>query len=373
MVQIEPVDSAPLRREFVRCAVRFYRDLPAWVPPFEPEYIRLLDPKRNSFFRVPGNAAAFFLARRNGEIVGRIGAFRNVAHLTANHDAAGFFGLFECVNEPEVARLLLAAAEHWLRAQGLRIARGPANFNIQEEAGVLLDAFDLQPMIGMTYTPAYYRGLLEAADYRKCRDLLVYRVNQEEAHFERIERIAAAVAQRTAVQVRPLDVNHLEREAVCFEKIFADSWQDNWGVVPISAGEFREMYERYRMFLIPDLVYLAEVNGEPAGAIVTMPDLNVLVKAAGGRLWPFGWWHMLMGRKRVTRFRTLMMGVRPKFRRLGLPLIFISRCRAEMMRRHATEAEFSWILEDNHEIISILKEVGSRPVQTLRLYEKDLP
>jgi GNAT superfamily N-acetyltransferase len=373
MLEISPVVTAKDVKEFVRCAAQFYIDRPAWVPLFEPEAIRLLDERENEYFHVQGNRAAFFLARRDGRVVGRIAAFRNAVHLEANHDDAGFFGFFECENDIETAKALLAQAESWLSSQGLKFSRGPANFNVQEEAGVLLDGFDVQPMLGMAYTPPYYKDLIEAAGYAACRDLLVYRLTPEMARFDQLDRIAAAAQHSIpGLTVRSINLNDLASDAKIFARVFADAWHDNWGVVPISEKEFLLLYQRFRFFLIPEMVYVAEVNGEPAGAFVTMPDLNVLMKEIHGRLWPFGWWNLLTGRHRVTRYRTMMMGVRPQFRQLGLPLIFINRCRQELLRRKFTEVEFSWVLEENRMTRRLVERIGAKTVQTLRVFEKTL-
>jgi len=372
MLELTEVKTSADRRVFVRSAALFYENLPAWVPPFEPDVLRLLDPARNEFFHDPGNRMACYLAHRGGRVVGRIAAFRNAAHLAVHGDGVGFFGFFECEDDPATARALLDRAAGWLRAQGLRRMRGPANFNVQEEAGVLVDGFDLQPMIGMAYTPAYYKPLLEQAGLTPSRDLLVYRITRASARYDRISRIAAAAARLPGLTVRCLDMSRIPEEAKIFERVFADAWHDNWGVVPISAEEFRLAYERYRLFLRPEMVYLAEVNGEPAGAFVTLPDLNVLIKEAGGKLWPFGWWTLLTGRKRITRFRTFMMGVRPQFRRLGLPLVFLERCSRELVKSNCTELECSWILEDNHETRAVIERIGGSCAQTLRLFEEPL-
>ena len=161
-------------------------------------------------------------------------------------------------------------------------------------------------------------------------------------------------------------------EAKHLAVVFGEAWHDNWGHVPISEQEFLTLYQRYRTLLVPELILLAEVDGEPAGAWVAMPDFNVPIKAINGRLWPLGWWHLLRARHTVTRYRTMMTGVRPQFRRLGLPLIFVARCRAELARRRATVVEFSWILDDNVEVTTVLERLGATCVQTLRLYEKAL-
>lgn len=369
-VTIHSVRTRRERDEFLRVPWRIYCDQPSWVPPLLSEQRALVDPAKGPFFRE--SQGEFFVARRGGEAVGRVAAFANRPHLKAHADGAGFFGFFESSDDPAVAGALLEAAESWLRGQGLRLARGPANFSIYEEAGVLLHGHEHAPMTGMAYTPAYYRGLLERAGYGKAKDLYVYRITPETARLERIERLVGAASKVQGLKIRHLDMRQLRRESEFLARVYAEAWRDNWGQVPISAAEFYEAYEHYRFFIRPELVYLAEVEGEPAGYFIAMPDMNEVLAKMDGRLLPTGVFRLLFGRRSIRGFRVLMTGVRPKFRRLGLPLVFMQRCYAELSRRPFTQLEFSWVLEDNHEVIAILERIGAFRAQTLRLYEKAL-
>lgn len=369
-VEIVPVRNRREREEFLRVPWSIYQGVPEWVPPLLLEMRTLLDPKRGPFFRE--SEGGLFLARRDGRAIGRIGAFVNRPHLRAHADGAGFFGFFESPDDPAVAGALLAAAEAWLRERGLRVARGPANFSIYEEAGVLLDGHEHAPMAGMAYTPAYYRGLLETAGYGKAKDLLVYRMTPETVRMDRIERLAAMAERLPTLRVRNLEMGRLRRESEFLATVYAEAWRDNWGQVPVSAEEFHEAYERYRFFIRPELVYLAEIEGEPAGFFIAMPDMNDLLAKMNGRLWPTGIFRLLFGRRGIRRYRVFMMGVRPQFHRAGLPLIFLQRCQAELRRRKAAVLEFSWVLEDNRAVTSILDRIGAVRVQTLRLFEKGL-
>lgn len=367
-VSVSPVRTRGEREEFLRVPWAIYRGNPAWVQPLLFDQRALIDPERGPFFRE--SEGAFFVARRNAKPVGRIAAFVNRPHLQAHADGAGFFGFFETPDDPAVALPLLAAAEEWLRAKGLRVARGPANFSIYEEAGVLLDGFEHAPMAGMAYTPRYYSTLIERAGYAKAKDLFVYRLTPANARFDRLERLIAAAARIPGLRIRNLDMRRLPAEAQFLATVYAEAWRDNWGQVPIRAEEFHDAYERYKFFIRPELVYLAEIDGEPAGYFVAMPDMNALLAKMNGRLFPTGVFRLLLGRRRITRYRVFMMGVRPKFRRCGLPLVFLQRFHDEAMRRGATEVEFSWVLEDNHEVNALLGRIGAQRAQTLRLYEK---
>ena len=252
--------------------------------------------------------------------------------------------------------------------------RGPANFSIQDEAGVLLDGFEHAPMAGMGYTPPYYRGLLEAAHYVKAKDLLVFRLNLGDFRADQFERMVAVVDRVAAgVTVRPLNLRDLPAEAERMARIFAEAWRDNWGAQPITQAEFLKYAEAYRLFIDPELILLAERDGEPLGMMVAIPDVNEIVQRIGGRLWPWGWWALLTQRKRVTGMRIFLLGVRKEARRLGLPVLFISRYHQLLHDApYLRQMEFSWILEDNHETIALITRIGGWRAQTLRLYEKAL-
>ena len=371
-VQVSAVRSAREREIFLRLPWRFYHDLPAWVPPLLFDVRGQLDPKRGDFFK--HSEGEFFLARRGAEVVGRIAALHNRRHLAAHADGAGFFGFFECENDRGTAALLLRTAEQWLRARGLAIARGPANFSIQDEAGVLLEGFEHAPMAGMGYTPPYYRELLEAAGYAKAKDLEVWRINRgswREDEFRRMCRVAERVAQ--GVTIRPINMNDLPNEAGRMAKIFAEAWRDNWGAQPITQPEFLKYASQYRLFIDPELILLAERDGEPLAMMVAIPNVNEIIKRIDGRMLPLGWLHLLLGRKRVTGIRLFLLGVRAEARRLGLPVLFIKRYH-ELLNASSRrqQMEFSWILEDNHETLALIKRFGGWRAQTLRLYEKPL-
>jgi GNAT superfamily N-acetyltransferase len=371
-VRIEPVRTRKAREVFLRLPWKFYQGNAAWVPPLLFDVRPQLDPARGDFFR--HSDGAFFLAYRGGEAVGRIAALHNRKHIEAHGDGAGFFGFFECEEDAETAAALLAAAEDWLRGRGLETVRGPANFSIQDEAGVLLDGFEHAPMAGMAYTPPYYRELLDAAGYGKAKDLLVCRIEREkwnEAELVRMCRVADRMA--LGVRIRKIDLSDLSAEAGRMAAVFAEGWRDNWGAQPISQQEFLKYSKQYKLFIDPNLILLAERDGEPLGMMVAIPNVNEIIQRIDGRMFPFGWWRLLRERKRVTTIRLFLLGVRPKARRLGLPVLFMRRYHEVLGGRgHVRQMEFSWILEDNHETLNLIGRLGGRRVQTLRIFEKKL-
>jgi hypothetical protein len=371
-LRVDPVRSARDREIFLHLPWKFYRDYPAWVPPMFFDVRSQIDPAKGDFFK--HSQGEFFLAWRGHEPVGRIAALHNTKHLAAHADGAGLFGFFESEDNRETAGSLLRAAEGWLKGRGLAVARGPGNFSIQDEAGVLLDGFEHSPMAGMGYTPKYYRDLLETAGYRKAKDLYVYRLDRaswREDQFKRMDRVAERIAK--GVTIRRLNTRDLPGEATRMEGIFAEAWRDNWGAQPISRQEFLKYSEQYKLFIDPELILFAERHGEPLAMMVAIPDMNEIIKRINGKLLPLGWLRLLLGRKRCGGIRLFLLGVKREARRLGIPLLFMKRYHEILTRSPRRKTmEFSWILEDNHETLALIERVGGRRVQTLRLYEKNL-
>ena len=370
-VVVSGVNGRREKEIFLKLPWRFYRGNPAWVPPMLFDVRKQTDPARGDFFK--HSQAEFFLARRDGEVVGRIAAMHNRRHLEAHADGAGFFGFFDCENNAETARALLETAEAWLRARGLTVARGPANLSIQDEAGVLLDGFEHAPMAGMAYTAPYYRGLLEGAGYEKAKDLHVCRIDWAHWNAEQFQRISVIVDRLApGVTVRELNMKDLPGEAGRLAEVFAEAWRENWGAQPISQAEFLKYAEQYRLFIDPRAVLFAEKDGETLGIMVAIPDMNEIIQRIDGRMFPFGWWHLLTGRKKLKGIRLFLLGVKTKARLLGLPALFMRNMHALLKQSAYETLEFSWILEDNHEALTMMSRIGGRRVQTLRLYDKTL-
>lgn len=371
VVVVSEVNGRREKELFLKLPWKFYRGNPAWVPPMLFDVRKQTDPKNGDFFK--HSQAAFFLARRGSEIVGRIAAMHNRRHLDVHPDGAGFFGFFECEDNAETAKALLTTAETWLRERGLKVARGPANLSIQDEAGVLLDGFEHAPMAGMGYTPPYYRGLIEAAGYAKAKDLHVFRIDWARWNAEQFARINA-ITDRLAqgATVRELDMGNLPEEAARLAEVFAEAWRENWGAQPISQAEFLKYAEQYRLFIDPRAVLFAEKDGETLGILVAIPDMNEIIRRIDGKLFPLGWWHLLTKRKKLKGIRLFLLGVKTKARLLGLPALFMRNMHALLKQSDYETLEFSWILEDNHETLTLLKRIGAERAQTLRLYDKTL-
>ena len=358
------------REAFLRFPWRVYRDWPAWVPPLLFERRRFLSAKHNPFFR--HSAAELFLARRDGEVVGTIAAIHNRRHLETYGDGTGFFGFFECLNEPAVALALLDRAAAWLRERGLTRVRGPASFTINDECGLLLDAFELPPVVLMPYNPPYYRDLLEGWGLARVEDLLAFRLDAPEKLPERLARAREIFAAQHEITLRCADFAHFDAEIDRIHRVHSQAWSQNWGAVPLTREEIWLLGKGLKPFAISELVQIAERGDEPVGVAVTIPDLNRAVARANGHLLPLGALRMWRELRRIDTLRVLILGVIPGVRLHGIDAAMIAHIVEVGIRRGYRWGELSWILESNRPMRRVLERLGARVYKTYRMYERAL-
>lgn len=366
---VRPVRTRGDLGRFLRLPFGIHAGNPNWVAPLLVERRAFLDRRKNPFFR--HSEAELFLAERGGEPVGRIAAIENRRHLETYRDGTGFFGFFECADDPEVAERLVAAAAGWVRERGLARLRGPMSFTINDECGLLIDAFDRPPVLLMSYNPPYYAHLLERAGFVKSQDLYAYRMDVPERVPERLAAAVRAVAERGIV-VRKLDFARFDEEVERVHRIHSRAWAENWGAVPLTVDEMRALAAELKPLADRDLVFLAEEGGEPVGVSVTVPDLHQALKLANGRLLPFGLLKILWAKRRIDAVRVLIMGVLPSHRNRGVDAAMYARTIEEARRKGYRWGEMSWVLESNPTMRRIIERLGGERYKTYRIYDLEL-
>jgi len=375
-LDIRAVSTAKDRKAFVDFAWDVYRDDPAWVPPLKSEVHALLNPKKNPWFG--HGRAALFLATRDGRIVGRISA--QVDDLVQVHMEPGLgqWGLFEAV-DGEAAAALIVHAETWLRSQGMTKALGPFSISIWDEPGLLIDGFEQPPMVMMGHHRPAYRGWIEAAGYAKAKDLYTYELDIRIDMVPVVDRLIKAGERNPRIRIREVDKSSFASEAAIILGLLNDAWSDNWGYVPLTEAEIAYAGKKLKPIIYEDLVRIAEVDGQPAAFMITLPDINELIADLDGRLFPFGWAKLLwrLRKPRTKRVRVPLMGVATKFQgtRIAGQLAFML---IEFTRRSCVEkygvhyGEFGWVLEDNQGMMSIAQLPGAKINHTYRIYERTL-
>jgi GNAT superfamily N-acetyltransferase len=373
---IRPVEGKKDQESFVDLAWETYRDDPAWVPPLKQEVRALITPGDNPWFEHA--KARLWLAERNGKTVGRISA--QVDELVQQHmgQGTGQWGMFEAL-EAKAAAALIAAAEDWLREQGMTRSLGPISLSIWDEPGLEIEGFGEPPTVMMPHHRPEYRKWIEAAGYTKARDLLTYEVDIANWSDPRIDRLIAAGERNPRIRIRKVDKRRFDEEARIILTLLNDAWSQNWGFVPLTESEIAYAGKKLKPIIYEELVRIAEYDGEPVAFMITLPDINELTKDLNGQLFPFGWAKLLwrLRKPRTERARVPLMGVAKALHgsRLATQLAFML---IEFTRRDAVgkfgirTGEFGWILEDNKGMLSIAELPGARVNHRYRIYEKGL-
>jgi hypothetical protein len=365
--------------DFMKVPHRIYRDDPNWVAPLNIEFKERLDPKTNPFFEHA--EAIYFVAERDGELVGRVTAQIDHEHQKRYADAAGFFGFLDTVEDPTVCAALLDAAAAWLRERGMKTIRGPLSLSINEELGVLVEGFDTPPSIMMPHHRPYQAGLIEAAGFAKLKDFYAWFYTTGEVPA-RARRAHEQIFAEPGLAIRTVDMSKMDRDVRIITDIFNDAWSQNWGFVPATENEIKKMAKDLKLILNPQLGLIAEVNGEPAAVSIALPNVNEVIADLHGKLFPYGLpiglvkmlWRLKVKKPRSGRL--LILGIKKQYRvqKKWMPLsvaLYVemnNRARALGM----THGELSWTLEDNGPVNAGIRAMGGKVYKRYRVYEKPL-
>ncbi len=373
MLQITPVNDRHEQHRFIRLPWSIYTNDPAWVPPLMLERREHLSPHNPYFEHAQFQS---WMAYRDGNAVGRISAQIDKLHLEQYQEKEGFFGMIEAEDDAETFKALLDTAEAWLRDHGMRRVLGPYNLSINQEPGLLVDGFDTPPSLMMGHARPYYGTRIEENGYQKAKDLFAYMIDANFDHSAAMQAIVKRAKKR--VTIHSLRKSHFDEDLKIIEDIFNDAWSENWGFIPFTEAEFKQLGKDFKLVVDFKLVNIAEVDGSPAAFIVVMPNINEAIRDLNGRLLPFGWIKLLWRLK--VRYpetaRIPLMGVRKQYHDslLGAALAFmlIQAGQPRGIKRGLKKVEMSWILEDNKGIRDIIESIGGVAYKRYRIYSKDL-
>ncbi len=380
-VIITPVSGKADRKAFLDLAYRLNASDSSWVPPLRMEAEELITPGKNPFFDHAD--VQLFLARRAGAVVGRISA--HIDHLAVAMDASqgmgpgtGNWGMLEAEDEP-VAQALIAHAEEWLRQKGMTRVLAPLSMSIWEEPGQLVKGFDHPPTVMMGHQPERYRHYIEALGYLPAKTLNTYELDVRNEFPPLIQRIIQSGEKNAKIRIRNVDRSKFDEEAALILDILNDAWSENWGFVPFSDAEIKYAGKKFKPIVREDLIMIAEYEGEPVAFMMTVPDLNEVIKPMGGKLLPFNWAKLLLWlrKPKVRTMRVPLMGVRKRLQssRMASQLAFmmIEYIRRNAIREYgATRGEIGWILEDNQGMNAIAEAINSTVNKSYVIYDKPL-
>lgn len=345
MVGIKEVITHTDFRHFVDFPYDLYKHHPHWIPPLKSDETKQLKAETNPSFSFC--EAKFWTAWKGNACVGRIGAIINKDYNKKIGKSMGRFSRFEFVDEAEVSKKLLKVAEQWLKEMGMQAVHGPLGFTNLDNQGLLIEGFDYLPSIASVMHFPYYRKHIEDAGYVKENDWLEYRLKIE-AVPEKAQRLVEIIKQRNKLEVIHLkekremkrylnEVFHLLNKA--FDELpYVSAFSDE--LIAFSTKKYVEVLQAKYIILI-------KKEGRLVAFIVGMPSLSKAMQKARGKLFPFGFIHIMNAMKKPQVLDLLLTGIDPALQKLGLPAILISELQATMLKNGVQYVETTGMFETN--------------------------
>ena len=372
MIEIRQVnDNKQGMKDFINFPYTLYRDNPNWCPPLHFERKAFFSNKNPFLHNIE---VAYFVAYDGQNPVGRVTAHIDRLHNRYRNAREGFFGFYESIDSPDVARQLMETAETWVTKRGMTSLIGPYNFNSKQEVGFLVEGFDLPQSVMMTYTKDYYPRLFDGLGYRKARGYVSFRVSD----ILTIPAIVTGTARRLAgrygasVQIIPLSKKKLDEEHDFILDVYNDAWSENWGFIPLNDAELGYIIDEFKSFAEFDFIYKLYVEGEPVAFMLVLPNINeVLMEIGNGRLLPTGILKLLFRRNRIRSAVIGIMGVKKPYWNRGFELLLYNRLFEDHRAKPQVDfIETTWILEDNERMIKSLEHLNAQSDKRYVILEK---
>lgn len=374
-ISVKKVVSKKDLMEFIKLPWKIYEDMPHWVPPLISEMKHRFDENKNPYY--DHAEVELYLALMDNDIVGRIACHIDKLHNDFHKEKAAFFGFFETLNDSRIAAKLYETAEKWGKERGMELLRGPMSFGTNDECAFLLEGFDSDPAVMMTYSPKYYLELTEGEGFVKAKDLLAFYKSTEDPMDPRMEKHAKRIAEDPTIHVRKFEKKNFKREMEYIKEVYDAAWEPNWGFVPMTERELEETSKVLLEYADTDLVWFAEKTHEdgkiePIGISIVLPNLNEATKSLNGKLGPIEILKFLAAKKKIKGTRAILFGLKRHAQGFGIPALLLMKTEDEARRKGYKWCEMSWNLEDNVKINTFDKGIGGRIYKKYRIYEKKI-
>ena len=371
-------DQALLKR-FIDFHWELYKDEPRYVPLLDYEYLgsSLLGitgyfEKKNMFFS--HGEIQFFLAIEEDKVVGRCVAFTNDSHNEHWNDKVGFFGHFECIEDQDVAALLLQSAEDWLREKGKTVIRGPQNFPINESTpGFLVEGEDSRPVVYYHFNPAYYAPMAAGLGFKPVMNVMSYEVPFAAHSIEdALTGISKRIVDKNQLTFETWSQRKLSVRKEEMYSIYNEAWAENYGFVPFSRQELYKIIDDMQLVMDKDIFHFAYVRGELAGFFGAVPNIfetlalpenkrgSELLRAA----------KMILSRSRVKGIRSGYLGIKKAYRNIGLDAVLILKTTLASIKNGYEYSDMGWVLESNTVMVKTIDRIGAKLSKRYTIFEK---
>lgn len=371
-ITIKEVTNRRLLREFVNFPFKLYRDNPYWVPTLRSDDLNTLRKDKNPAFAFC--QAKYWLAYKDGKIAGRIAGIINPRYQERWGNAYARFGWIDFINDDQVSQSLLSKVEEWAQEQGMQAVHGPLGFTDMDPEAMLVEGFDeMGTLIGI-YNYPYYQTHLEKAGYVKDTDWIEFEIKVPAGGVEKIKKLAEIVEERYHLHyLNAKNKKELLQYAQQLFELLEEAYQDLYGVTPLSQEQINTYIDQYLGLLSPEFIpiVLDESNKMVAFGIA-MPSLSQALRKSRGRLFPFGFLHLLHALHKNNKGDLCLIAIRKDFQGKGINSMLMTSLLDVFAKMGITSVESNPELEDNIHVQAQWKHFETRQHKRRRVFIKTL-
>lgn len=367
-IVIKQVTSRHNLKTFVLLPEKLYQNHPAWVPPLFSDEMRFFDPKHNESFVKHETIMA--LAWRQNKPVGRIMGIINPQYNKSHNELHARFCFLDCENDPDVLNALIRFVEQWAYSKGMTHLVGPMGFSDKDPQGFMVEGFGERPVIATNPNPEFLPQMIQKQGFEKLYDLVSYLIPVPEHLPERYQNALKRLRSNKSFQLVEFDKKkQLKPWIVPVFRLINQAYTNIYGFDPLTDREMHELAKRYLPILDPKFVKLVvDTESNLLAFIIGMPEISEGIRKARGRIFPFGWWHILR-EWRTTKLLTLLLGaVHPDRRNHGLTLLLTESILNSARKRGITLIDSHLILEYNQLMRAEYERLNGRLHKRFRIY-----
>ena len=361
------------RDAFIKFPFSLYKDCPQWVPPFISDMHLVMNKEKHPFYE--HSDAAFFIAERGKEVLGRIAVLYNRNYNKYHNIKTAFFYYFDTIDDLQVAEGLFEHAIEWAREQGLDLIYGPRGFIRSNCVGMLVRGFDFMPSVNMNYNYPYYQTLMEKMGFTKETDYLSGFATRENYKIpDKVIEMAEKIKSKGKFWVKTFKSKQEMLELIPqVDVLHEEAFKNNPAFYPSTKPEFDMLARGLIQIANPEMIKVIMHEDEIAGFLLAFPNINKAIKRCNGRIFPFGWIDLLLEKHRTDTIDLNGVGLMPKFQGMGANILLYSELAKTLMEnKNLKQAEFVQADERNFRSKSDSENMGVSWHKCHRTYEKHI-
>ena len=374
MIEIQEISTRKELETFVHFPFELYKSNPNWVPPIVKEELEMLDKEVNPVFN--SALAHYFLAYNEGKIVGRIAAFINWIEVKELKKQKVRFGWFDAIDDPNVTEKLLEKVIAVGKEHQMKAIEGPMGFSNMDKAGMLIKGFEELNTMITWYNAPYYAEHLEKLHYKIQAEWVEYeiKISAFQDSPEKVKRFSQLIIER--YQLKILEFRSHKEILPYVDQMFdllGKTYDKLQTYVPIQDYQIQHYKERFLPFIHPDYIKcIVDVNGDLISFAITMPSFSKALKKINGKLFPFGFFHILKARYFNNRASFYLIGVRPDYQNKGITAIIFNEMQKTFNKHGVTIVETNPELVENSAIQKLWRNYEHRQHKRRATFTKSI-